>query len=43
MSQVRLIFVIAVAALGLLALGACTTTPEQRGPFHSYLHDQGLE
>ena len=29
--------------VGLLALGACATTPEQRGPFHQYLHQNGLE
>jgi hypothetical protein len=35
--------VIAALAVGLLTLGACTTTPDQRGPFHEYLHQQGLE
>jgi uncharacterized lipoprotein len=29
--------------LAVLLLAACTTTPEQRGPFHEYLHQNGLE
>lgn len=33
-----------VAMLLVLAgLAACTTTPEERGPFHEYLHQHGLE
>jgi nitroreductase len=30
-------------ALAALGLAACTTTPEERGPFHEYLHQHGLE
>ena len=34
--------VLFLALLGL-GLAACTTTPEERGPFHEYLHQHGLE
>ena len=37
----------AAAALLMLliagGLAACATTPEERGPFHEYLHEHGLE
>jgi len=29
--------------LVLASLVACTTTPEERGPFHEYLHEHGFE
>ena len=36
-------FALPLALLALLGLAACTTTPEERGPFHEYLHQHGLE
>jgi hypothetical protein len=34
---------IGLLLLALLGLAACATTPEERGPFHEYLHQHNLE
>jgi hypothetical protein len=36
-------FVRLLTAACLLACAACASTPQDRGPWHQYLHDKGLE
>ena len=37
------ISVLALLALAMLGLAACASTPDDRGPWHEYLHQHGLE
>ena len=37
------IFARLLAATCLLACVACASTPQDRTPWHQYLHDKGLE
>ncbi len=41
--MVQTIFRTALCAAVLCVLAACATTPQDRGPWHEYLHQHGLE
>ena len=41
--MVHRIIRIALGAALLCTVAACATTPQDRGPWHEYLHEKGLE
>lgn len=43
MTMKRVILMCVSLGLSGLAISGCASTPQQRGPYHEYLHQHGLE